>query len=91
MLQIEITAQAVVSPETQGRKVLSDPQKAGGKGCPEERGKRVNLFVCLRGMAAEASCHAAPSYGSQAPTNTCLMTRFIHSVTISSSLPLRFL
>lgn len=60
MPQIEITAQAGVSLEAEGRKVLSVPQEAGGKSCPEERGKRANLFVCLRGNERQQKHPATP-------------------------------
>lgn len=66
------------------------PRKQETNAAQRREGKRANLFVCLRRTAAEVFCHPALSYGSQPPTNTCLMTPFIHSVTISSSLPLFF-
>lgn len=89
-LQIEITAREGLSSATEGNRVLNVPQKAGGKICPHETGKWANLLSVYWGTAAEASCYPAPSYGSRAPTNACLMTRFIHPVTMSSSLPLCF-
>lgn len=79
MLQIEMTPQEGVSSETEREESSKrSPESMKAKSCPEERGKRANLLSVYGGTAAEASCHPTPSDGSRAPTNTCLMTQFIH-------------
>ena len=78
-------AEALLSLETQERRVLSVPKKAGGRTCPEEeKGKWDNLFVCLW-RNNSGGIMPPPSYRSWAPTYSCWVIGFIHCITVSLS------
>lgn len=83
------TASAVFSLETQEREVLSIPKEAGGKTCPEEKGKRANLFVCLWGSVFLLQKHPAIPHSHIHMLNDSIYSP-CHHIFISLSFPWAF-